>query len=406
MPNEAPKAPNRWESTKLYSRSGNSRARTVGQVREEALARLGREREERRAQAQAARRGTSSTGVRAEPEKVTNIDLVGDTEEEEEMPGCGKKKKHDSKQHEKEKDQTSGASTAGATGTAEGPGAASNKDGLDPNLRNFLLAIKDDINKTTNEAVGNLAARIDANEKEIMEIRTEMTRRDIELEAKLTSRIGEAVSKARTDGGKFGNGGDKRAAAYSFARRSVKLWPVTGDDLADSVRVFLKNELGMTDSRIVGLGEIEVSKTPGRAAKDRNEILATFESAEDRDLVKAAGVNLAGKKEVGMTIHVPGFLVDNLLVLNAIGYKIKTRHNGVKRSVKFDDRLQDIYLDICVAGKWKKITPDEAREAMKAVPESMDETRSLSISDLSNLITGEPVAGLTAVVVQDEDPEN
>ena len=125
-----------------------------------------------------------------------------------------------------------------------------------------------------------------------------------------------------------------------------------------------------------------------------------------QSIVKAAGVNLAGKRDVGMTIHVPGFLVDNLLVLNAIGYKIKTRHNGVKRSVKFDDRLQDIFLDICVAGKWKKITPDEAREAMKAVPESMDEARSLSISDLSNLIVGEPVAGLTAVVVQDEDPEN
>ena len=124
-----------------------------------------------------------------------------------------------------------------------------------------------------------------------------------------------------------------------------------------------------------------------RLAAEKKEVFATFETKEDRDTVKANGINLAGQHDVGMSLHVPGHLMDNLVALNGVGYSIKQRHKDVKRSVKFDEQRQDLYLDICVAGRWRRISPAEAKQALKDVP-SASSVAGLSISavELAELI--------------------
>ena len=287
-------------------------------------------------------------------------------------------------------------SLSGGSGGNTDPGA-----NIDPFLRDFLLTIKNDINKSTEESVGKLTARIDKNEETIKELRQDIERRDAAMDARIGEKIDEALKKTNLPAAPTDTG-QRRERSFHFSRRSLKIWPISGDDILDEIRVFLQTKLGIADGRIDALGKIEFSSIPGQAAKARKEVLVTFESKEDRDFVKSTGANLAQYKECGMTLHVPGHLMDNLLVLNSIGYTIKSKHKGVKRSVKFDDDLQDLFLDICIAGKWKRITPDEARTALKNLPDTSD-TRSLSADDLASLVQGEPVAGLTVITVQDDE---
>ena len=63
----------------------------------------------------------------------------------------------------------------------------------------------------------------------------------------------------------------------------------------------------------------------------------------------------------------------------------------------------DIYLDIYIGGKWKRILPEEARTALKNAPGqdmTMDRSRSIQADDLVSLVRGE--VGLTTVVVPED----
>ena len=417
MPKEAPASqkPQRWEGTHLYSRGNPQRRRTVAQIHED-FARAKGEREKSRVTDAGRRNSLPARGIKrpATPELTqertepvqrspsTEVEEVffdashsppatsndGDTDRGK-MPGSNKKKRN-------------------ASGGAKPPDQQTNPtgEGIDPCLKGFLLSIKEELQASTREAADRMTEKMDKrlteNEKNIEEIKARLDKRDGEIDRKIVAEVAKlgaaAGTLARPDRGK-----SRREEAFHFCRRSLKMWPIPdADDLEDGVRVFLRQELGLQDSRIQAVGMIEVAHTTGRLAKSKNEVLATFETKEDRDMVKAAGVNLAGKKDVGMSIHVPGHLLDNFYALNAVGYNIKTKHNGVKRSVKFDDVTQDVYLDICIGGHWKKISAEEAKKVQKNLPQMANLSANLTVEDLSSLLKGDPVAGLTAVVVPDE----
>ena len=326
------------------------------------------------------------------------------------MPDSNKKKRQLSKPSSGEATgQTSQGSPSPGPST-EGDDGANNPrgDGIDANLKGFLLSIKKDLMQATQSSVGQLAKKVEENEQNIKEIKNALVERDKkdgEIEARLTKKIEEAVGGL---GGRPSSSAverSKREEAFYRCRRSLKLWPISGDDLEDEVKVFLKTKLRFTQSRIDSFGSIEVSAPPAKAARDRKEVVAVFETSEDRDTIKANGINLANQKECGMSIHVPGHMLDDFFTLNSIGYSIKTNNSGtIKRSVKFDDNTKGIYLDIMIGGHWKRIYPDEARKVLKSCPPSAaNSTRQLSLDDLSNLVQGEAVAGLTAVAIPMDD---
>ena len=437
MPKEAPakEKPQRWEGTHLYNRGNPQRRRTVAQVHED-LAKAKGEREKSRLLGGTARRNSLPSVVRTQgpssklstpdPGESAGSETQGQRQhrcsveieedqcqrrqsveieevffdasrspppdppsEDEEMPGSNKKKRN-------------------ASGGIKPPGPATNPtgEGIDPCLKGFLLSIKEELQASTREAADRMTEKMDKrltqNEKNIEELKARMDVRDKEIESKIATevaKLGTATGKRLETKEK---GQSRREEAFHYCRRSLKIWPVEADDLEDGVKVFMRNELGLPDGRIRAIGVIEASPAAGRAARERKEIIATFETKEDRDSVKAAGINLAGKKHAGMSIHVPGHLLDNYFALNAVGYSIKSKHEGVKRSVKFDDVAQDVYLDIYVGGQWKKVTPDEARVVQKKLPQLSNLSSTLTAEDLSSLVQGNPVAGLTAVVVADD----
>ena len=440
MPKEASaKAPNRWEGTHTYSRAGKGRGRTVAQVREDAAARLKIDREKRRVGVEKLRRNS----IAVIPEhRGDNTDVLEDEEQEEptseevffdadgeEMPGSNKKKRNTSG------GASEGVGAGGAQTNAQAPmdqDGEEQRGGVDPAMLALLMSIKKDINETTTSAVNKIEKRIDDNsaaikkvgedtalemkklrqhcdesqakfeeriEKKLEERETNIERRIAMIEAK-SSRAGALVTSVDSPGKK-----KKRDQAYEVARRTLKMWPIRGSDLEDSVRVFLKTKLKIDDDRIKSVGQIAVKISIGRAAKEKAEVLATFETREDRDFVKSMGINLANQSSVGMSIHVPGFLLDNFYALSSIGYSIRQNQDGVKRSIKFDDAIQNIYLDIFIGGKWKRIHPHEARLALKSVPATSGSNSSLGLSseDLVGLVRGEAVPGVTAVEVPADD---
>lgn len=49
--------------------------------------------------------------------------------------------------------------------------------------------------------------------------------------------------------------GLRREEAFHRCRRTLRIWPVTGEDLEDSVKVFLNQRLKISKDRIMSLGK-------------------------------------------------------------------------------------------------------------------------------------------------------
>ena len=408
--NTPPRTSTRWEGTHTYKipEAAKRKARTVAQLREEAAAKSKASREEavrkrrgsiggpdleelastatKNNKKIAAQRRGSTGGITPPPSAPGTPGPTASGSERREdattMPGSGKKKRN-----------TSGQGGDGG-------------EGVDPALLKFLTTMKQDLMESTREAVGRIETKLERHESSI----AALERRVDEGEKNLAARISSEVAKQCTKAGPTIPQGTptKREAAYHFCRRSLKLWPIEGPQIEDAVRNFLKVKLKLSDARIRAIGTIEASELPGRLAKERREILATFETREDRDSIKACGINLAGQREVGMSIHVPGHLMDNLIALNGVGYSIKQKNSDVKRSVKFDDQKQDLYLDICIGGRWRRISPSEAKQALKDVPTASTVSgASITVEELTDLIKGKEKEDEDAdvVVIHDDNME-
>ena len=266
-------------------------------------------------------------------------------------------------------------------------------DGIHPNLKKLLLSIKDDINQSIAEAMDKLNKRIEETEKGLANLREHVNQGEAALERRISFKIESALEKFKNERLSAASGKevllDKREEAYHKCRRSLRVWPVKGNNLRDAFKVFLKAKLKLSDKKIKSLDGLDILQAMGKRARDRGEVLVCFETKEDRDSVKAMGINLAGQKDAGMAIHVPEHLLDNLLALNAVGYKIKANNGeGIKHSVKFDDCQMDIYLDILISGDWKKVAPFEAKQVLKKILPMPCVSRKLAIPDLTNLVKG------------------
>ena len=411
MPKETPpRVSNRWEGTHTYKKpeTEKRRARTVAQLREEAAASSKAKREEafnrRRGSiagstapdstpvAALSRRRGSTGGISPVAGPVTEsppaTPKTPTPPEESDMPGSGKKSRN----------RSGGGNTD----------ADENGTGVDPALIRFLNAMKHDIVESTRETVGRIEARLDNTERGLERLEKKVEETDKNLSAKVAAEVARQLPSASIAAEPSKRGTDsrtklRREEAFHLCRRSLKLWPITGgEDPVDAVRTFLRNRLGIGNDRITRLGTIEVSTLPSKTSRERKEVVATFETLDDRDFVKSNGSNLAGQNEAGMSLHVPGHLMDNLSALNGLAYSIKQKNRNIKRAVKFDDINQDIYLDICVAGNWRRVSPVEARAALKEVPTAGLSESSLSVTDLTSLIQGKEVPGLTVTVVPDD----
>ena len=273
------------------------------------------------------------------------------------MPGSSKKGRHSS----------------GAQSKSEG-------EGINPTLRDFLNAMKEDIVQSNKETFGRIEARLDKNVRSVAGLEKKLEETEGKIGTKIATEVSKEVTKQCAPA----------LAAISAAPRKLS------QDLGDAVRIFFRTHFGLGNDRIAMPDNIDVFNFPNKLAKDRKEVLATFENREDRDFIKAQGTNLVGQKEAGMSIQLPGHLLDNLAALNGPAYSVKQKIPRLRRSVKFDDAVQDLYLDVCIAGNWRRVAPTQAKADLKNVPSSGGDSGLLDTSVISDLNLGKEVSGLTA----------
>ena len=405
MPKEALPKPNRWEGTHTYKKpdAEKKKARTVAQLREETAAKSKASREaiynRRRGSIGGASPGPNPNTRRGSTGGIVTTITAPATSSPQSSSSSSTNSGYNTANEDTDADMP-GSNKKNRNKSGEPPSSGEPGEGVDPALIRFLNAMKEDIVQSTRETVGKLESRLDSTEKGLAALEKKVEDNDRKVAEQISAEVAKMSGQPALSQGVMG----RREEAYHRCRRSLRVWPIEGDDLPDSVRNFMKTRLKMSDERIRSLGSIVVSLLPSKASREKKEVIVTFDSADERDFVKSNGPHLAGQREAGMALHVPGHLMDNLAALNGLAYSIKQKFGNTRRAVKFDDGVQDVYLDICIAGNWRKVTPQEARQALKEVP-AASSMGSISVSDLTNLIQGKEVPGLTVAVVPEESME-
>ena len=106
-----------------------------------------------------------------------------------------------------------------------------------------------------------------------------------------------------------------------------------------------------------------------RRSRIKDEVVAVFETAADRDLVQSYAPNLKGAKGVaGIRLDIPEHLMSVFKLLETHANGIRSRYKeGVKRSIRFDDIDRSLYMDMKLSGSgiWHRIGPSQVRESRK-----------------------------------------
>ena len=269
---------------------------------------------------------------------------------------------------------------------------------MDPAMAALLAAVE-----RSEASLGKKMDRIDQrvidNSQQIaavkLDLEAQLTRRDIQLQKDIDKRFdehsrrtGEEIEKAIADiQGPITIGRPQRITAkqeeeYNIARRSIRLYPVQGPNYAANIRTFLMDKLKITTAAMVELGNMDVQPTREARQKIDHEVILTFKNKISRDIVKAAGVHLAGVRDVGMRMQIPGFLLGSFHLLQSLAYNMKQNDTEVRRSIKFDDANYNLVLDVKVEDVWRRITPDQAKQVAKTNPEVSSGPREMSSADI------------------------
>lgn len=72
-----------------------------------------------------------------------------------------------------------------------------------------------------------------------------------------------------------------------------------------------------------------------------------------------------GKPTAGMRIHLPDYLQSTHKTLIDVGFDLRRKHgNTLRKYVKFDDQIADLYLEVKIPGtfSWLRIDPAQAKQ--------------------------------------------
>lgn len=171
---------------------------------------------------------------------------------------------------------------------------------------------------------------------------------------------------------------DEDDRAFNLARRSVRLWPVSGssrEQLWRETHLFLHGKLGLTSITEDLILKICRPDTPSGAGSGIGlEVLVEFRDVSTRDNVLGASSKLAayvdqsGKPTAGIRIEVPRRLRSSFSILYKYGQKLRLRHGvGTRRHVKFDDLDKTLFLNVRLPGDeaWSRVSIELARKGLR-----------------------------------------
>ena len=166
-----------------------------------------------------------------------------------------------------------------------------------------------------------------------------------------------------------------QAEKYSFARRSLRLWPIPGSS-DEEVRYgtirFLCLKLLACENECPDSSIQRTRRTrQPRKTSVNNEVLVTFTDRFVRDYVASNGRNLGeyrnqdGVATAGMRMNYPDHLGPDFRALEWYGARMREMHGpGLKRNIRFDDDVLGLCIDIKMPHleEWLRVTPDMAKE--------------------------------------------
>lgn len=242
-----------------------------------------------------------------------------------------------------------------------------------PSAEEFKMMLRDGLaNVAKKEQLDQMMNQIKSNssalrslERKVDNTNESNERRFRQLEDRIQSGGGGSSAAALTD---------SKKAAFDKARRSMRVWPIQGEDqdaMNAAFRDFAVDALMIPDTvvrnaRITDL--IRVRSSPVNNVY--MEILVTFSDAGERDYYFSKAKNRAsfrdpsGNPTAGVRIDVPPFLLPTFKLLSNHGYEIRSVHGrDTKRYVKFDDENLSLFLEVRLPNqtKWTRIKPDQAR---------------------------------------------
>lgn len=149
--------------------------------------------------------------------------------------------------------------------------------------------------------LGKIEEHVLNNASQIREIKASFDPRELLLEGRLNkhiqaktkevaSRMQASAAPLAARAGLAAGGAkltDKQVESYYFHRRSLRIWPIKGPEIAKSTKTFIQSKL-----KIVGLGKMEIKKERTVNPRFPDEVIIIFESKEAMNTVKAAGRNL------------------------------------------------------------------------------------------------------------------
>ena len=270
---------------------------------------------------------------------------------------------------------------------------------LSKNIGGMETRLKGQLDKVEDK-VGHTNSELNRLEKRVTEHESKTESRIDRLERLVLNNSSSASSTAGSSSGTFLTApstavstyeglarSTRREEQYWHCRKSLRLWPVPGPDLVEGVLTFIEKELcfergdiSPSDYRVERFHESNRNRQ-----KVKGEVVVTFTSVALRDAVRSCSYNLSG--EAGMKIHLPDHLKANFRHLDGVCFDLKKKYKSLKRNIKFDDDVLDLYADVQLEPDtaWKRLLPSDARIS-RAAGRFLPESASLTPDVLSNLL--------------------
>ena len=167
---------------------------------------------------------------------------------------------------------------------------------------------------------------------------------------------------------------DHRQAAFDKARRSLRAWPIHGEDkdeLDAAFRDFAVEALLIPDTAVRATAYSDIIRV--RSSPQNSvymEVIVKFKDPMERDFYYSKARNLAeyrteeGSPTAGLRLDIPPYLMPTFKLLNDHGHDIRRAHGPeTKRYIKYDDANLSLFLEVRLPGqvKWTRIKPEQAR---------------------------------------------
>ena len=249
-------------------------------------------------------------------------------------------------------------------------------DGLSSNLGGEIRSVAE-----------GLDHRIGKVSSDLENLRENMDKRSSKIEKRLVHLEQSGTGLTRDD------------RAYWEARRSLRINPIKGPDLRESLREFLVRRLDLDPSIMERIPARGIRKLPSRqGVRYGQEAVIAFDCAADRDMVKSSGFKLAGDKDSSIRLEIPSHLMSLHRVLSSAAQRLRSAKSNCRTNIRFDDETKELVLDYKIKDEpWARLRGSEARKITStAAAEALQETKS---EDFERLLGEGPATGANALSI-------